>query len=461
MEHTYEINAFGDTVCNACDKQVATRNKKTGKFSINDITRHEEGKESHPITRKEDRKPIVDELERDWEDLTDLIIVKRKNSDREAMDMLKKKFLGKLREYNVCAGCKKMVFDPRLHRIPAASLSFDESEENPPVLCRSLRRHLAAAARRAAGEMTSNNDHDLNGNQRGTRKYFDFDSFEKGTEWGKDDFVWVKNLGEGGQGIVDLYREKSENGLLALKSVVSNDMVEREIMIQRQFNHKNIVRLYDFFEDGDKKVLMLEYCSSRSLHDVLEDLEKEDSNLTEESVVRMLLEIVEAVTECHSKGVMHCDIKPENILIGKNREMKLADFELSLFKMTDRPLNYPGGGTKEYMSPEMLNAYLTDDYAFNETTDVWSLGALLFVLLTHKFPFSGDTEKELYSSVINDLGEDGTFEFPSNVPEGAQDLVMAMLQIDPKARIALEEVKNHCWIQEVLKRPSYMSSSER
>jgi Protein kinase domain len=512
IEHWYEINAFGDTICKDCGQKVAIHNKKTGKFSINDIPRHENRKESHRKTRDEDRQPIVDELERNWEELSEEITLKRKRSDQEAMDMLKTRFLGKLQRYKVCGDCTSMVFNHRSHRcngrsyptfigsqngfpingwtkngpliIPEASLSFDESEEKPSVLCRSLRRHLAAAAKK---EMTSNNDPDFvaertarqtsiiallhesqdigaNGSsviEYDPNNYFDFDSFEKGTEWSKDDFVWLKNLGEGGYGSVDLCIERSRNGLLALKTVERNDLVQTEIMIQRRFNHKNIVRLYDFFEDGDNTVLMLEYCSSRSLHDVLKKLVEEDRNLTEESVVHTLLEIVEALTECHSEGVMHCDIKPENILIGKKGEMKLADFGLSFFKLTDRPLNYPAGGTADYMSPEMLNAHLTDDDAFNETTDIWSLGILLFVLLTKEYPFLGDTKREVYSSIINDLGEDGTFEFPSSVSEGAKHLIMEMLLIEPKLRISLEEVKNHFWIQDVINRPFYKSSYER
>jgi aurora kinase, other len=298
--------------------------------------------------------------------------------------------------------------------------------------------------------------------------YFTSDGFESDKEWSKDDFVFSSdgNLGEGSYGSVDLVRERTLDGLLALKAVDSNEDVEREITIQTMLDHRNIVRLYDFFKDKGKTFMMLEYCNGGTLFGKLDDLEDEE-HFSAEFIVPTLLQLVDALIFCHSKHIIHCDIKLENILIGKNEEIKLADFGLSIQMKTKRPLPYPGGGTIIYMSPEMLTGN-----AFNEKTDIWSLGVLLYELLAKTVPFPLLQEEEEVLQVpdpdpgvaalaqlkiqhelcarIKDVLTKKALKFPSVVAEGARDLVLKMLQIDPKQRIVLEEVRNHAWVQDVL-----------
>jgi Protein kinase domain len=297
--------------------------------------------------------------------------------------------------------------------------------------------------------------------------YFTSDGFAPDKVWSKDDFVFSSNgmLGEGAYGKVHLVQEKTSDGYLALKSVDLNDDVEREIFNQRMLNHKNIVRLYDFFEDEENTFMMLEYCNGGTLYEKLYGLQG-DEHFSAEFIVPTLLQLVDALICCHTNNIIHCDIKLENIMIGQNEEIKLADFGLSVQMITTRRRQYAGGGTLIYMSPEMLAGD-----AFNEKTDVWSLGVLLYELFAKEEPFSllpkeeksGDSEKnrkKLYTRIKRILTKNA-LKFPSVVPVGARNLILKMLVMDPNQRISLQEIRNHAWVRDVLGTIAHRAEKQR
>jgi serine/threonine protein kinase len=164
---------------------------------------------------------------------------------------------------------------------------------------------------------------------------------------------------------------------------------------------------------------------------------------------------VDALIFSHTNNIIYCDIKLENIMIGQNEEIKLADLGLLVQMITTRHRQYAGGRTYIYMSLEMLAGD-----AFNEKTDVWSLGVLLYELFAKEEPFlllleeekSGDSEKnrkKLYTCIKRILTKKALI-FPSVVPVGARNLILKMLVMDPKQRIFLQEIRNHAWVQDVL-----------
>jgi Protein kinase domain len=484
MKEPYEFNAYCESclMCNICEYPVAPH-EPDGLLSTNDILRHEDNNDNHRETQTsvEDREEIVDDADDQAEALARRVDRDCETNEDELKEFLIEKYLVTPEEkFPSCKTCKKMMKyknyrrDKYGHKHEFSRNDQDGNsikgwnKKNPPVVrCSSgLDPYLAILSPLVTQHFAppaSDDDSDDDGVDPAIvydpNKYFDPESFDPQAEWSHNDFECCKKLGVGGFGRVDLARENTTEGLLALKTVKSN--VDDEIRIQRRLHHDNIVRLYDFFKyeynGKTRTVLMVEYCDGGTLQDALDKIIKEDDgNFPEEYVVSVLLQIVEALIFCHSQDIMHCDIKPENILIGRDGKIKLADFGLSLFKMTNRPHNYRGRGTIFYMSPEILA-----NYPFNEKTDIWSLGVLLYVLLTKEFPFYAKSGRRLFARIENDLGEEGTFEFPSSVSNGARDMILKMLLIDPNDRIALEEVKNHDWIQEVIQRPLYKSLYER
>lgn len=173
--------------------------------------------------------------------------------------------------------------------------------------------------------------------------------------------------------------------------------------------------------------LVMEYLKG----DLLDSL---DFFNTEKKVKKIVRQICQAIQFCHKRRIAHLDIKPENILITENNDAKLCDFGHAY--PFDAKMLYPVG-TLLYNAPETVNNL---DFS-KSAVDIWSIGVLLYVLLTGNFPFHGETEPEvLYHAQKGNLNLD--FKFCSLQ---VQDLVKKMLEIDYKMRPNINEVLQHPW----------------
>lgn len=231
-----------------------------------------------------------------------------------------------------------------------------------------------------------------------------------------DKYYFIKPLGQGGFGKVFLAKEKVSNRYVAIKQLLSSNKsnqvdIIHEIEIVSKFNLPNIVNYYHHFYQDEKLFLVMEYCKGGSLREKIES--KEINSALAFSYIQILASCLRIV---HRNGVIHHDIKPDNILFTEGGTIKISDFGIANTE----------GGTKSYMSPEVL------DYSINTKTDprvdIYALGVTLMEILTGTNPFSGlslEKIKEMHQQL----------KFPiSHLKVWQQEIILKAINIIPELR---------------------------
>ncbi|KAG1668156.1 hypothetical protein FOA52_005148 [Chlamydomonas sp. UWO 241] len=268
------------------------------------------------------------------------------------------------------------------------------------------------------------------------------------TPWAREDFDVGRPLGKGRFGIVYQAREKSSGFLVVLKVVSKphvlasgfEHQVRREIEIQGNLRHPNILRLYGFFSDAKKIYLILEYAAGGELFQHL----RQCGPLDERTAAGYVLQLARALVHCHARRVWHRDLKPENLLLAANGDLKLSDFGWAVHAPNSRRRTLCG--TVDYLAPEMVEGREHDG-----GVDVWGLGILAFELLTGRTPFNkggdssaADTCARIARCDVR-FPEEGAGGAP--VSAGAQAFVRQLLVKDPRARLPLAQVEHHAWVR--------------
>ena len=204
-------------------------------------------------------------------------------------------------------------------------------------------------------------------------------------EWHLYDFDIGRPLGKGKFGRVYMVRTKSEpHYILALKCLYKSEIVEsrvekqirREIEIQQNLRHPNVLRLYGYFHDEKRIFLMLEFAGKGELYKQL----VKHGSFTERRSARYIDQMADALSYLHAKHVIHRDIKPENLLLGINGELKIGDFGWSVHAPGNRRKTLCG--TLDYLPPEMV-----EYKEHNEKVDHWALGVLTYEFIVGSPPF--------------------------------------------------------------------------
>ncbi len=254
-----------------------------------------------------------------------------------------------------------------------------------------------------------------------------------------------KNIGKGGFGCVWKVRHKETKKVYAIKvinkeSIIKQNLVEqtnREIQIMYKLDHPYIIKLANHFEDDEDFCLIMQYASKGQLYSQIKRLKR----LDQKQAAQYMREIISAVKYLHTRDppIIHRDIKPENVLLDSEGICKLADFGWSNFEEGNKQRE-TYCGTPEYLAPEMINKSGHD-----ENIDIWSLGVMLFEMLTGKTPFNfkGD-RNQLYNS-IKTLKIVWTDDFPPL----AKDLISKILRLQPKDRLNLDQIIEHQWFKEI------------
>jgi len=194
-------------------------------------------------------------------------------------------------------------------------------------------------------------------------------------------------LGQGGMGTVLLARDKSLGRQVAIKRILETKnrtpaAINRFITEAKSIaavNHHNIVQIHEFGQDADGPLIVFEYVSGGSLLDRLKK-----GKLDPEETIRITCQLCDALTFAHDKGIIHRDIKPANVLITEDGVPKLTDFGLAKQQNTDHGQTAVGDimGTPDYMPPEQKR----DSSSVDERSDLWSLAAVCYQMLTGKTP---------------------------------------------------------------------------
>ncbi|GAA5822533.1 hypothetical protein JCM11251_006370 [Rhodosporidiobolus azoricus] len=255
-------------------------------------------------------------------------------------------------------------------------------------------------------------------------------------------------LGKGKFGRVYMARTKSEpKYIVALKCLFKEEIVKnkvekqvrREIEIQSNLAHPNILRLHGYFHDEKRIFLILEFAGKGELYKQLHRA----GRFSEKRSSRYIAQMTDALSYLHSKHVMHRDIKPENILIGVNGELKLADFGWSVHAPGNRRSTLCG--TLDYLPPEMV-----ENREHTAAVDLWALGVLTYEFLCGAPPFEDLTGHQATYKKITRLD----YKIPKEVSPEAADLIQKLLRLKPEDRLALDKVAQHPWIKKYEKRSS-------
>ncbi|OWB71816.1 hypothetical protein B5S31_g1511 [[Candida] boidinii] len=257
-------------------------------------------------------------------------------------------------------------------------------------------------------------------------------------------------IGHGGFGVVKTAKvNKGVNSkLIAIKFVhikmasqqnVTTEMLAREAFIQKECYHRNIIQLIDFGADTNWVWMAMELGSNGDLFDKIEP----DIGVVEEVAQFYFVQLINAISFIHSKGVAHRDIKPENLVLDSNGNLKLTDFGLaSVFKKKNGPkrLARTPCGSPPYVAPEVV----TQKYD-PEIADIWSCGIVLFVLLTGKIaweiPHIDDSDFKFF---IENKGE--ILISPWNkLPISALSLLRKILNPNPEYRSTINYIKSNNW----------------
>ena len=227
-----------------------------------------------------------------------------------------------------------------------------------------------------------------------------------------------KPLGKGKFGRVYLARERTAGFICALKvlhkSELQHDKVEkqvrREIEIQSNLRHPNILRLYGHFHDSKRIFLIIEFAAKGELY---KHLRREDK-FPEWKAAQYIAQMAAALKYLHKKHVMHRDIKPENILVGIHGEIKISDFGWSVHAPNNRRNTMCG--TLDYLPPEMIKPGSQENF-YSQAVDLWSLGVLTYEFLVGEAPFE-DTPVMTQRRIAR-----GEMSVPAFVSPEAKDLI--------------------------------------
>ncbi|XP_075881967.1 calcium/calmodulin-dependent protein kinase (CaM kinase) II beta 1 isoform X21 [Nelusetta ayraudi] len=222
-------------------------------------------------------------------------------------------------------------------------------------------------------------------------------------------------------------------------SARDHQKLEREARICRLLKHPNIVRLHDSISEEGFHYLLFDLVTGGEL---FEDIVAREY-YSEADASHCIQQILEAVLHCHQMGVVHRDMKPENLLLAskcKNAAVKLADFGLAIEVQGDQQAWFGFAGTPGYLSPEVLRKE-----AYGKPVDIWACGVILYILLVGYPPFWDEDQHKLYQQI-----KAGAYDFPSpewdTVTPEAKNLINQMLTINPAKRITAQEALKHPWV---------------
>jgi fused-like protein len=247
----------------------------------------------------------------------------------------------------------------------------------------------------------------------------------------------LEKIGEGQFGRVFRGRRRFTGQFCALKflpkaqqSPAALAALRGEVAILQRLAHPNVVRLLDFFETHEDVVLVTELCVGE-LFEVLTS----DGALAPAAMAAVARELTRALAYLHGAGVMHRDLKPQNVLIGAGGAVKLADFGFA--KETSHELISSIKGTPLYMAPEMFT-----EERYGPSAEVWGLGVLLFELATGRPPFFAATLPELMKAIT----DEAPLEFPPALPAPLVDFLSQCLRREPAARPPFAALLAHPYI---------------
>lgn len=245
----------------------------------------------------------------------------------------------------------------------------------------------------------------------------------------------IEKLGEGGMGVVYKAEDTKLKREVAIKflphHVSDNKEVKQRFEIEAQaaasLNHSNISTIYSIEEFNGDLFIVMEFIDGRELKDIVG--RRDSVSLPIKNVINYAIQIAEGLEAAHKKGIVHRDIKSQNIMISEDGNVKIMDFGLAKLRndanltKTDATL-----GTPAYMSPEQIKGEKID-----QRTDIWSFGVVLYEMLTGILPFKGEYDQAVIYSILNEMPEPVRMH-RNDIPAELSNILDRLLQKNPLQR---------------------------
>ncbi len=245
----------------------------------------------------------------------------------------------------------------------------------------------------------------------------------------------LEKIGTGGMADVYKARDTVLDRIVAAKILHSQFAEDREFVVRfrheaqaaGKLSHPHIVGIYDVGHDGDKYYIIMEYVAGETLKEYIAGHEQ----IPIDTAIRIASEIGSALQDAHENGIIHCDVKPHNILLTESGSVKVTDFGIArAINSSNITIRESVLGSVHYLSPEQAAGD-----TITEKTDIYSLGIVLYEMLTHRLPFNGDTA---VSIALKHIQEEITppSRYNPSIPPLLEEAVMTALRRDPEKRYA-------------------------
>src|SRR5918993_492165 len=272
----------------------------------------------------------------------------------------------------------------------------------------------------------------------------------------------IRSIGQGGMAKIYLAYQTSIRREVAIKVMSSplqqsNNSIKRftkEVEVIAHLQHPQIIPVYDFGEHDDQIYIVMAYIRAGTLADRIDHA---PNGLSDREIIRLFDLICEGLDYAHAKGVVHRDLKPNNILMDENNNPYIADFGLA--KLTEGKIELTHTmmtGTAAYMAPEIAQSGKSTKRA-----DIYALGIILFEMLTGKLPFQGETPYKMLSAHIHQPVPN-IHKFKPDLPEALQSVIDKVLAKDPVNRFATpRELTNPFILLSISPRPCHLQRALR
>ena len=255
------------------------------------------------------------------------------------------------------------------------------------------------------------------------------------------DYKIIEKIGFGAHGLVYKSRKKDNNKIFVIKQIplfkknINIEEAKNEASILKKINCKFIVKYYESFEENNTFNIIMEYCEKGTLSSLISTLKKKNKHLKENQIWNFFIQISIGLSYLHNKKILHRDLKTKNIFLTKNLNIKIGDLGIAKILKENNHANTLIG-TPFYLSPEIC-----EEKPYNEKSDIWALGCILYELITFKHPYNATNQAALLLKIINGNYED--FNKEIFISDNLKKMVGLLLEKNYIKRPSIFEIINN------------------
>ena len=253
------------------------------------------------------------------------------------------------------------------------------------------------------------------------------------------DYIIIEKLGQGNFGVVYKVKKKNTNNIFALKQIsfrgLTNDeinQVKKEAKILQLINSDFVVKYYDSFEENNNMNIVMEYCDGGDLNDFIKDKKDKGKLIEEELIWKIFIKITIGLADIHKINILHRDLKTLNVFLKKSCDIDIKIGDLGVAKIISKnTLAKTIIGTPYYLSPEIC-----EEKPYNDKSDVWALGCILYELCSFKHPFEARSQGALIVKILNNKPE----QIDAHYSNDLKNLVFLLLDKNSDKRLSCIEI---------------------